>query len=86
MSICHGILLFTIRGSLSHPHKEALSIISNEDIFWVQRAAGQSPLRYKRELELSSLITQPEQRWSEAVIFLLIKTQITSCIDPICNL
>ena len=73
--LCHGILLFTIRDSLSHPHKEALSIIGNEDILWIQRAAGQRSLRYKRELELSSLITQPEQRWSEAVIFLLIKTQ-----------
>ena len=32
MSICHGILLFISRSSLSYPYKEALSIISNEDV------------------------------------------------------
>ena len=76
MSIRHGILLFTIGSSLSHPHKEALSVIGNEDVLRVQRAAGQSSLTYKGKLELSTLITQTEQRWCEAFIFLLMKTKL----------
>ena len=65
MSISHGVLLLIWRSSATDPDEYGPPRVKDKDVLRVEGAAGDSAFRNERELELSSLITETEERLGE---------------------